>query len=147
MTRGMEARNTPPSIAIGLGEGLGFVSDLRALDHDDDQGNRGAEHAAQHRGGRTHGIDARLDVPGGQRLHEQQAARRAERSAHLRCTAVSLNRSALFGRQTMLRASHPSTCLQALHLFGRFVGLGLTCLHIASRGMHVKSGISRHPNR
>jgi len=56
---------------------------LRAFDHDDDERDGRAEHAAQHRGRGAHCVDARLDVPGRQQLHQQQAARRAERPAHL----------------------------------------------------------------
>ena len=73
---------------LGAREHHGQAHHLRALNHNDDQGDGRAEHAAEHRRGGAHRIDARLDVPGGQRLHEQQAARRAERPAHLGCTGT-----------------------------------------------------------
>lgn len=70
----------PTSCKVGhhRGAGRGATRYLGPLDDDDDQRDGGAEHAAQHGGRGAHGVDARLDVPRGQQLHEEQAARCAE---------------------------------------------------------------------
>ena len=78
----------PTTYKVGhrRGAGRGTARYLGPLNDDDDQRDGGAEHAAEHGGRGAHGVDARLDVPRGQQLHQQQAARRAERPAHLRRT-------------------------------------------------------------
>ena len=46
---------------------------LSALHNYDHKADGGAEDAAQHRGSRAHGVQARLNVPLWQPLHQQQA--------------------------------------------------------------------------
>ncbi len=57
---------------------------LAGLHKDDHQADGCPEDPAQHGGCCAHGVQARLDLPGGQPPHQQQAAHRPKGPTHLR---------------------------------------------------------------